>query len=155
MKRVTLLFLIKDDEILLAMKKRGFGVGKWNGVGGKAEPHEHERAAAIRECHEEIGVTPHEPRLVGQLDFYELRDPHFHFNCHIFVADKWEGEPVETEEMRPRWFHRDGVPYGSMWPDDILWLPHLLNGKSFKGKITLDGDSVQHHDLTITTRSLA
>ncbi|OIP76236.1 MAG: hypothetical protein AUK09_02515 [Parcubacteria group bacterium CG2_30_36_38] len=37
MKQATLCLLIKRDskEILLAMKKRGFGVGKWNGVGGK------------------------------------------------------------------------------------------------------------------------
>ncbi|MEK7504190.1 MAG: hypothetical protein AAB550_01680 [Patescibacteria group bacterium] len=35
MKQATLCFLVKDNQILLAMKKRGFGVGKWNGVGGK------------------------------------------------------------------------------------------------------------------------
>ncbi|MBX6334250.1 8-oxo-dGTP diphosphatase [Candidatus Saccharibacteria bacterium] len=155
MKQVTLLFLLSDNQVLLAMKKRGFGQGKWNGVGGKVEEGEHERDAAIRECKEEIGVTPHEPRLVGRLHFYELRDPDFHHYCHIFVADSWEGEPVETEEMRPRWFHQTGLPYGSMWPDDVLWLPHLLSGRSFEGTITLDGDVVHHHDLTITTRSLA
>jgi hypothetical protein len=36
-KQATLLFLIKDQKILLAMKKRGFGKGRWNGVGGKPE----------------------------------------------------------------------------------------------------------------------
>lgn len=34
----TLLFLKKNRQLLLAMKKRGFGAGKWNGVGGKLEP---------------------------------------------------------------------------------------------------------------------
>lgn len=34
MKKVTIVFLVRDDKILLAMKKRGFGEGKWNGVGG-------------------------------------------------------------------------------------------------------------------------
>jgi 8-oxo-dGTP diphosphatase len=145
MKQVTLLFLLSDNQVLLAMKKRGFGQGKWNGVGGKVEEGEHEWDAAIRECKEEIGVTPYEPRLVGRIHFYELRDPDFHHYCHIFVADSWEGEPVETEEMRPRWFHQTSLPYGSMWPDDIL----------FEGTITLDGDIVHHHDLIITTRSLA
>ena len=37
MKQATLCLLVKDNEILLAMKKRGFGVGKWNGVGGKID----------------------------------------------------------------------------------------------------------------------
>ena len=149
MKTVTLLFLRRNDEVLLAMKKRGFGTGKWNGVGGKVEEHEHVRAAIIRECQEEITVTPHKPVLMGRLHFYDLRDPDFYHDCHIFVADKWEGEPAETEEMRPRWFHRDGIPYNNMWADDIIWLPHLLNDKTFEGSVTLDGDDIHHHDITI------
>ena len=36
LKNVTLLLIRKDDEVLLAMKKRGHGAGKWNGTGGKA-----------------------------------------------------------------------------------------------------------------------
>ena len=33
----TLCLLKKENAILLAMKKRGFGAGKYNGVGGKIE----------------------------------------------------------------------------------------------------------------------
>jgi len=33
----TLCLLRRNEEILLAMKKRGFGEGKYNGVGGKIE----------------------------------------------------------------------------------------------------------------------
>ena len=54
MKHVTLLFLLTDDQILLAMKKRGFGMGRWNGVGGKIEPGETIEEATARECREEI-----------------------------------------------------------------------------------------------------
>jgi hypothetical protein len=32
MKLTTLLYVFSDDKILLAMKKRGFGKGKWNGT---------------------------------------------------------------------------------------------------------------------------
>jgi hypothetical protein len=35
MKITTLCFCLKNDLVLLAMKKRGFGTGKWNGYGGK------------------------------------------------------------------------------------------------------------------------
>jgi hypothetical protein len=31
---------IVNDKILLGFKKRGFGLHKWNGLGGKVEPNE-------------------------------------------------------------------------------------------------------------------
>ena len=34
------MFLVERDSILLGMKKRGFGVGKYNGFGGKVEKDE-------------------------------------------------------------------------------------------------------------------
>ena len=54
----TLCLLRRNEEILLAMKKRGFGEGKYNGVGGKIEGTETPEAAMLRETKEEIGVTP-------------------------------------------------------------------------------------------------
>lgn len=36
-KILTLCMVIRDSELLLGMKKRGFGVGRWNGFGGKVE----------------------------------------------------------------------------------------------------------------------
>jgi len=44
------------SRLLLGMKKRGFGAGKWNGFGGKIEVGETPRAAAIREMKEEACV---------------------------------------------------------------------------------------------------
>jgi len=48
LKRFTLVFVVKGGEILLGMKKRGFGKGKWNGFGGKVEKNESIPAAAQR-----------------------------------------------------------------------------------------------------------
>jgi 8-oxo-dGTP diphosphatase len=150
MKLVSLLFLLKNDKILLAMKKRGFGAGKWNGVGGKADPGEDAAQAAIRECQEEIGVTPIDPRFAGNLKFYKRDDPSFGHDCHIFTATEWRGEPVETEEMRPQWFNIKDTPYKQMWPDDELWLPLLLGGKLFKGNVTTDGNNeLTSHDIKV------
>ena len=53
MRQAKLCLLIKDGKILLAMKKRGFGVGKWNGCGGKLKDNERLEDAAIRELQEE------------------------------------------------------------------------------------------------------
>lgn len=152
MKLVTVLFLIKDDRILLAMKKRGFGTGKWNGVGGKVDAGETVTAAAIRECQEEIGVTPLKPQLVGKLKFYEKADPNFGHYAHVFVAREWQGEPIETEEMRPQWFGIQDIPYQDMWVDDELWCPLMLDGKLFEAAITLDGDRIDSHDIKIVSK---
>lgn len=43
-------------RLLLGLKKRGFGQGKWNGFGGKLDEGESPRQAAIREMKEESDV---------------------------------------------------------------------------------------------------
>ena len=68
----TLCLLRRNEEILLAMKKRGFGEGKYNGVGGKIEGTETPEAAMLRETKEEIGVTPIQYDNVGVVSFDEF-----------------------------------------------------------------------------------
>lgn len=51
-KEYTLIFLRRyyegNKQILLGMKKRGFGAGKWNGFGGKLEENESNEVGAKR-----------------------------------------------------------------------------------------------------------
>ena len=54
-KLLTLVFVLKPGHVLLGMKKRGFGVGKWNGFGGKMHADESMVECAARELHEESG----------------------------------------------------------------------------------------------------
>eukprot|EP00056_Hartaetosiga_gracilis_P017259 m.6783 g.6783 ORF g.6783 m.6783 type:complete len:151 (-) comp5533_c0_seq1:454-906(-) len=54
-KPLTLVFAFADEDrkrILLGMKKRGFGKGKFNGFGGKLEKGETVEEAAVRELQE-------------------------------------------------------------------------------------------------------
>jgi mutator protein MutT len=156
-KVCTLLFLLRDGEILLAMKKRGFGSGRWNGVGGKIEAGETTEQAMIRECQEEIEVTPHELRKVAYLDF-AFPDGTPDMCAHVFVSENWEGEPVETEEMAPKWFLRSEIPYAQMWSDDPFWIPQVLDGKLVRGTFTFDdNEQMLTHDVTVvaTTEELA
>ena len=39
-KTLTLVLVRQGQNVLLGMKKRGFGVGRWNGFGGKVEKQE-------------------------------------------------------------------------------------------------------------------
>lgn len=150
--RRTLLFLRSGDQILLALKKRGFGMGRWNGAGGKLEPGETIEQALVRESVEEIGVTPTNWTAVGQLDFVqdaETADP-WHMFVYAYIADAWEGEPTESEEMMPKWFHVEDIPYQDMWGDDEFWLPYVLDGKKVVGEFTFDiDDNLLTHDVRV------
>ena len=139
MKQLTLLFLVRDKQILLAMKKRGFGAGRWNGVGGKLEAGESVEQALVRECQEEIKVTP---LMFGQAADITFDEMHLGerelLRVSVFLCSEWSGQPTETEEMSPDWFNINQIPYKDMWADDIFWLPRVLKGEKLVCKFTLD-----------------
>lgn len=158
MRKATLCLLIRenqgDKEILLAMKKRGFGAGKWNGVGGKLDPQKGDRNVidvAIRETEEEIGVKIKDLEKVAVLSFYFpsiAKEKGWDQEVHVFLVENWEGEPTETEEMTPKWFKESEVPFKKMWSDDELWLPHVLGGKKLKGNfIFRDEEIIEKHNI--------
>ncbi len=144
-KVMTLAFLLKENEICLAMKKRGFGEGNWNGYGGKVGEGETVAAAAVREIKEESGVE------VNERDLFEIALTDFifedgkHLLVHTYVTRVWVGEPIETEEMRPRWYTFDAIPYDLMWADDIHWLPRVLKGEKLRGTVyfNTDGETIK------------
>ena len=146
MKQVTLCFLRREDQILLALKKRGFGAGNLNGVGGKLMSGEAPEQAAVREAEEEIGVKIKISNLekVAELKFFFPHKPEWNLFCHVYITKKWTRVPVETEEMKPAWFPISQLPFESMWADDPHWLPRVIRGEKIKGKFHfLSDNSVQ------------
>lgn len=143
MKQATLCLLLKEDKVLLAMKKRGFGMGKWNGAGGKFDLEKGDKDildAAIRETKEEIGVELKNPEKVGVFRFTFANKEEWNQDVTVFTAKEWLGDPVESEEMAPKWFPVSEIPYESMWPDDMHWLPHVLQGKKVKAEFMFGED---------------
>jgi mutator protein MutT len=139
MLETTLCLLKKDNRILLAMKKRGFGEGKYNGVGGKIENGETPEEAMIRETQEEIAVTPIEYEKVGIIEFDEFyKGKKEKVMFHLYVASEWKGEPTESDEMKPEWFDIQSIPYDKMFPDDKYWLPLILEGRKIKAYFDFD-----------------
>lgn len=136
MKDYTLAFPIRNSHILLGMKKRSFGMGKWNGFGGKVHQGENILCAAQRELHEECGIAGgewfHHASIMNY--FPDVPDR----MVHIYAVKNFMNEPQETDEMRPEWFNLNDIPYAEMWESDRHWLPFLIEGKKFEGSVRFD-----------------
>ncbi|MFA5098708.1 MAG: 8-oxo-dGTP diphosphatase [Candidatus Paceibacterota bacterium] len=146
-KLLTLCIIHQHPKVLLGMKKRGFGAGRWNGFGGKVSEGESIEEAAKREIREEAGIEVGDFEKVGIIEFEFLGNLEI-LEVHIFRAKDFSGEPAESEEMKPQWFHVDEIPFGEMWSDDIYWLPLFLEGKKFRGKILFDNsDNVLEQNI--------
>ena len=149
----TLMFVLRGNEILLIEKLRGIGKGKINGPGGKIDPGETPLECVIRECQEELHITPKDPVKMGELWFAMSDIPDIH--CHVFTATEFDGEPTATEEAIPQWTALDAIPWNRMWEDDPHWLPHMLGGRKFLGKFTFRGESMQWCELIMDEVAVA
>lgn len=160
-RRATLCFLVKQSagkttHVCLALKKRGFGVGRWNGTGGKVRQGETVEQAMRREVQEEIHVMPTRYYQAAKLVFIF---PHHHAYdqvVHVFVATAWQGKPAKSEEMKPRWFALRQLPLSDMWSDDSLWLPPVLAGECLKAVFVFDPHEkvAAHHVAVVSHRVL-
>ena len=143
MQDATSIFLLRDNEILLGLKKRGFAQGKLNGFGGKIEAGETIEDPAARELREECGVQVDVSDLkrVAHLEFFFPAKPEWNQVVYTFLARRWRGEPYETDEMKPMWFDTKAIPYDRMWADDAHWLPLVLQGKCVEAVFTFKDDN--------------
>lgn len=124
-KQLTLLFPLREKQVLLGYKKRGFGKGWWNGFGGKVDPNESVEDAAKRyldprrtclelqfnhfmrsqqlttvfarrELKEESGLVAHTLDKVGLITFEFQDDPQL-LDVHIFRTYNYSGTPTESD----------------------------------------------------------
>jgi 8-oxo-dGTP pyrophosphatase MutT (NUDIX family) len=151
----TLGFLIKRNEqnqiseICLGMKKTGFGQGKWNGFGGKVGDKPEFASETIeeslqREALEEFGIQILEFKKVGFLHFvYQSTEkPVKEVDTHVFLVENWSGNIVETEEMQPKWFKINQIPFENMWIDDSYWMAKLLKEEDFTASFSFQDNQL-------------
>jgi len=143
----TLLFCLRDDDVLLIHKKRGLGAGKINGPGGKLEPNEGLAACASRETLEETGISAEALVDSGVLCF-SFSDG-FSLRVHPFISRDFSGTLRETEEARPFWQPINDIPFERMWADDQYWLPHVLAGGRAYGQFQFEGDRLLEQRLIL------
>jgi 8-oxo-dGTP diphosphatase len=126
----TLVFALRAGQVLLGHKKRGLGAGKITGIGGKIEPGESIRAAAVRELVEEAGLVARPEALlpVAQLDFRFPNKASWQMVVRAYIVTEWMGEASECDEIAPVWTPLDALPFARMWDDAQYWLPSALRG---------------------------
>ncbi|MDE1865963.1 MAG: 8-oxo-dGTP diphosphatase [Candidatus Micrarchaeota archaeon] len=145
-----------DERVLLAMKKKGFGAGKWNGVGGKINSGETPEEAVIRETGEEVKVKPLSIAKVADIRFYfhneaDASDREGH-HVAVYTCNKWDGVPRESDEMKPQWFKRTELPFEGMWAADRRWVPIVLDGKILQVEVLFDKKGSGVLDYSATER---
>jgi 8-oxo-dGTP diphosphatase len=145
--RATLVFVVRDDRILLIRKLRGLGGGKINGPGGRLEADESALECAVREAREELGIEPLQLHEAGRLSF-QFTDG-YSIHVTVFRAADLVGRPVATSEAVPLWTPIADIPFDEMWEDDRIWLPKLLEGTPFSGRFLFDGDRLLDWELDL------
>jgi 8-oxo-dGTP diphosphatase len=134
MIETTLIYLRKDNKILLGKKLRGHGMGKIVGVGGKFEEGETAEECAVRETFEETSVKITKFEEVGRVVYDNLhyKDHVIREQMHVFFATEWDGEPQDSDELDLEWYALRDMPYEKMWSDTKEYLPGLLQGKKLE-----------------------
>jgi len=150
----TLCFLLRSiprAEVLLGYKKTRFGAGKYAGFGGGVEAGETIEAAARRELQEEAGiaVTLDQLEKVAQVTFLFPNKPNWNQEVHVYLVQSWQGDPAESEEMRPEWFALDTLPYPAMWPDAPHWLPLVLTGQCLTARFVYAVDNATIAEFSV------
>lgn len=132
--QATLVFPVRDNHVMLALKTRKIGAGCLNGWGGGPEEGESIRACAKREFFEETGgveISETDLQKIGVVHFKNHKTDGTMFTCivHVFTISCWVGEIISTEEMdNPQWYQISDIPFERLMLADPYWLPRMLGG---------------------------
>jgi 8-oxo-dGTP pyrophosphatase MutT (NUDIX family) len=120
-------FIFTPGGFYLIHKNRGPADvrGRWNGLGGKVEPHEAPNAAMAREAMEEggIGAGSLDWLCFGKMGFSDPAE-RYAWSCWMFAAeieDMDEPQPTTTTDEEVRWFDS-----AEPLPDVVRNVPMLM-----------------------------
>ena len=144
---VTLCFLFRTrdgvEEVLLGLKRTGFGAGRIVALGGKIDGSETALDAAVREVAEEssIRLEPGELEAAGRVTWSFPAAPRSNMTAFLFTADVGAVTARTTEEIEPHWYTLDAIPWDGMWQDARHWLPVFLADRVVDARIVMAGDN--------------
>ena len=129
-----------ERQVLLGHKKTGLGRGKIVGLGGHVEPGEASADAAAREAKEEAGIRVSDLARAAHITFLFPVRPEWSMTVDVFTTTEFDGDPAETNEIRPEWFGRAALPLDRMWDDARQWLPRVLDGERLRATFSYAAD---------------
>ncbi len=97
---VAAVALVRDGRVLTVRKQ---GTERFMLVGGKLEPGESARDAALRETLEEVGIAVDEATLIGEFHSEAANEPGHTLHSTVFWIES-DAEPVAAGEIAEvRW----------------------------------------------------
>lgn len=114
-----------DGRVLIAERPEGKSMaGLWEFPGGKVEQGERPEDTAIREAHEELGITIREACLAPFV-FASHSYGTFHLLMPLFVCRRWDGTVTAREHAQLAWVKPKDLPKYKMPSADAPLVPLL------------------------------
>ncbi len=110
----TLVFLHNQQGTYCFLHRSDLGKGEhldkmYSVWGGKVEPGETVKDAALREVREEVGLSPNDAQLIGAIFIQSVNSWLFYYDC-----------PVDTDFSDINWTGREGEALVGRWVDTMV-----------------------------------
>lgn len=139
LKRSCSMVILRHQQHFLLLKRiKPPYVGSYLPVGGKLEPFEDPRTAAIRELKEETGLEITALKYGGSL--MESSPIDYNWQCNIYIADIDFIVPPPCPEGDLEWIAFADVPHVPTPPTDFTVYQYLMKEKPFAFNAVYDGE---------------
>jgi 8-oxo-dGTP diphosphatase len=138
----TLVYAIRDDEVLLHKRVKDPNRDLWVAPGGKLEADESPTECAVREMEEETGLKIQDPTLRGIMTEVSPR-PDYQWITFIFAATRWHGALAPAPGIGEfRWVRTTEVFALPIPPTDRIFFARVIRlaDSPFLLKFTYDAD---------------
>ena len=138
----TMVYCIKDGDVLLMLRNKEPNLGLWVGPGGKFEPGESPYDCAKRELYEETGLEVNDLYFRGLITEISPR-PDWQWLMFLYVATEFSGTIVEDKrEGRLSWCSLSEVMQLPIPEADSVFFQKVININMpfYQAKFVYDSD---------------
>lgn len=123
----------KAGQFLVQQRREGADcAGKWEFPGGKLTAGERPKAALLRELNEELGIrlSASKPLTVLEHDY-----PHAKVRLHVYICNRWAGEPLGMEGQAILWAHPTAIAKLDLLAAAVPLLALAVNALQFPAQL--------------------